>query len=550
MKTCEQVAELLPALAEDILASAEAEEVRAHIAGCAACAESWRLQELISRHFRETDLADKPDYYWAKQRKHILDQVGLGTARFEKADSPRRPVIRVGLAAAAAVLLAVGAFTLFRKSDTIPANGTIVREPKRDLPRETPIVKEEPKPETPEAPPKKDEVVEAQAQPDAAPPENPVVENDKKKIEPKKVDSKPDIAKDKPGTTSKSPPKEGPVAPKIEEVALLPGHARYAVRLAEEQAEVLMPLDDMKSPVVKDRVTSEQAQAILKSARARIEDIRLMTARDPKADITEQVDAYCILVSEGAMPILIRINSTGQPLGAPRQELRTQKAELDKFTDEVKKGSLLAAIQTCGAANNMLIRRHTPRSRDESGALGAARDISLFVASPGTGTATIPLRTRWGLMVSNRFQIDMLEHVRAGRVAESEAGFEAYTKVIDAVVLMLDWIDVKDAVRVCSETRRDLHSYIVRFGSSPAQDATRHILANARRWTAEMIDKINQIEEKRTGKLPRTPDKKDPPKEPPKDPPPPPPPPAPPFGEKPPDPPPAPPPPPFGEQPK
>jgi hypothetical protein len=266
MKTCDQVAELLPALAEDVLAAAEAEEVRAHLATCAACAESWRFQELISRHFRETDLAEKPDYFWTKQRKHILQEVGFGTSRFEKAQPARRRVAGLAFAAVAAALLVAIAFAILKPGAPSTNGGHTVRGPKSDGTKGTPIVRPAPDetPKTPEAPPKNDEVVEGPAPkgPEAPPKDNPVVDQQQpppgpEKEKPQEGIVKPAPVKPKDDKTPKEPPKEPPAAPKPEELVILPGNPRYSGRLAKEQVEILIPLTaDLKSPMVKDRDTA------------------------------------------------------------------------------------------------------------------------------------------------------------------------------------------------------------------------------------------------------------------------------------------------------
>ena len=95
MKTCEQILEALAGLAEGVLDRTEADELKAHFTGCPECAAAWKRQVVIGRYFRETDLADsadRPDYFWAKQRKHVLDEVGLGTTPIEKTALPRRRV--------------------------------------------------------------------------------------------------------------------------------------------------------------------------------------------------------------------------------------------------------------------------------------------------------------------------------------------------------------------------------------------------------------------------------------------------------------------------
>ena len=300
----------------------------------------------------------------------------------------------------------------------------------------------------------------------------------------------------------------------------------------------------------KARDTSEQALAVLKSAWGRLEDIKAMQAKDPKADIVEMVDAYAHLVGEGAAPIIARIGlDPSRTLGpALRAELRAHQATLDAFPDDLKKGTLAPAVQACAAANNLRVRRH-PRSTKgpDSGAWSAARESVMFLTAPGSGTMTIVLRNRWGMAFTNRYVDGMLEHARLGRLAEAEGDYEAYQRIADGVVRMLEWLDPKDAVRVCGEAKRDLNSNIERFRTSRPTEAAKGLVIAAVKWTADKIVEVTKFELWHTKGMPK-PEKKDPPSTPPSPPASNPPPPTPPFGEQPPPSPPPPPPPPFGEQ--
>ena len=567
MKTCEQFGEYLPALAEDVLAPAPAEKVRAHLETCPDCAESWKVQELITRHFRETELADKPDYYWARQRKHILEEAGFSTVQVAAASAWPRRIVKFAATAAAALLLFVGGSALVKKIRAMtPALESIADEPKKKPVKDAQVadnsVPQMPDPGTPEDPPKQDEKLADKPpvgpgpdappkekdgdpvakEPDPKPQPNPEGDKDKPKDD---IVQKPNEPK-RPNDTVPADPKDPPVDPKPGELVILPGHPKYPGRLAQEQVDILAPIDEFKNPVVKDRDTPEQGMALVKMARARLDDIRAMQINDPKADVTEMVDAYAHLMGEGVGPMLARFNQSSRPWGPIKGELRAQTALLDSFPEDFKKGTLAPAIQACAAASFPKYRRHT--SRPGKGALAGAKTAALesvnMIQSLEKGMENLTVRARWGLAGSTRHQFDMLDHLRGGRVPEAEGEYEAYQKLIDGVLRMLEWVDPKDAARVCAAVRRDLVDYAGRFSQFPSTASTKTLLQGALNWTMGQLQKVIQIEGQLTGKTPR-PDKKDPPP-PKKDPPPQPPPkgdPPPGFGE----PAPPPPPPPKGE---
>jgi hypothetical protein len=555
MKTCEQFAELLPALAEDCLGSAEAEEVRLHVAGCAECAESWKTQELISRHFRETDLADKPDYFWTKQRKHILNEVGLGTSRIEMAAAPRRLVPKWAVAAAAALLVAVGTIALLKKPEPGQADPRPVVDRPKD-PVTPPIVKDEtPKaPAVPEPAPNNEGVAQNDPpkEPEKQPEKDPVVKEDPKKQEPPKEKPKEELVQKPPApkkpTTTGDKPKEEPAAPKPEEVAILPGHPRYPVRLAQEQIDILLPVDEAKVPVIKERDNNVQVAAVLKAARARLDDARGMLEKNAKADVTEQVDAYAILVGEGVGSVLYR-SALERSFPSVKPELRAQLALLEAYSEDLRKGVFAPAIQACNAALQTKVRRHYAKSKDDSGALASARETVLLLINPAKPADIVVLRTRVGFATVGRNVTAMLEDARLGRLPQVEAYYEAYQKLVDGQVRMLEMLEDKESDRLCAMARVDLTTHWTRFRGFRGPEPVKGVADRAADWTADIIKRLSELESFFQGKGQRPPKREPGPgKEP--DPPPPPKPEPPPFGEKPPpSPPPPAPEPPFGEQP-
>jgi hypothetical protein len=540
MKTCEELSELLPVLAEDCLGPAEAEEVRAHIASCASCAESWKVQELITRHFRETELDDRPDYFWTRQRKHILDQVGLGTSRIEKAaPAPRRRVIPFLIPAAAAAAVVIGVFTIVSKNEPHKHDEGLVRQPEKVEPVVPPVANHEATPEVPDAPPQEEFVEQPEpekpADPAPAPKNDSVVQEPESKPDAPKTPPKDDVAKEPPpgpkDTTPKDPakpPASTPPAPEV--VAILPGHPHYPMRLAKEQTDIVAPIDPVtKSPVVKDTYTVEQALAVLMSARGRLDDIRDLLAKDPKADVTELVDAYAILVGEGASRILYGIRG---PHGKARLELKAQKETLASFPEELRKGALRPAVLACAAAEELKRRVHRTKSRDSEVVLAARESVALLSElSPSSGNNVV-IRTRWGFAVSNRYVTSILEHAKAGRLANVQAEYKGYQDLVGAVVDMLGSLDPRDAARACSPAKTDLTSFATRFARFPGPEPVKRDMDAAAQWTTTMVALVVQYEGSFTKWLPR------PPKKEPAPPPPPPPPPAPPAKD---------PPPPFGE---
>jgi hypothetical protein len=560
MKTCEQAAELLPALAEEMLGPQDAADVQAHIGTCAECAESWRIQELISRHIRETDLADRPDYFWAKQRKHILDEVGLGTSRFQKAEPTRVRRFVLPLAAAAAAALIALTVMLFRTQGSAPSNEGMANQPEK--PKTPEIVKTPPvpPPTVPDDPPKEElvnPVPEAPKEPQTPPPsgEEPpkVVQEPDPQPEPKKEEGpkKDKVASNEPKPKDPVPPGASNPLPKPEDVAVLPGHAKYAAKLAEEQVAILVPMDALNTAVVNVRDSDEQVLAVLKAARARIDDIRQMLAKDPRADVTEMVDAYALMVGEGAGLIL----QMGKDRSFPRSraELQHQAKLLGAFPDEAQKGALAAALKSNSAALDSRGRAHKPRAGKDtdSGAYAAARESVMMLREPAPATGILAVRTRSGFISAGRYQLALLEHARAGRLDETEAGFVSYQTLVDGMYRMIESLESRDAARLCAMARADLVAFQKRFEGFRGPDNTRSVIVAAGGYTVAMIKSIGALEAFFLGKGQRPPKREPqaPPSEP--APPPPPKPPAPPFGEPAPPPPPPPPPePPFGEDPK
>jgi hypothetical protein len=531
MKTCDQASELLPALAENMLGGAEADEVRAHIASCAACAESWKLQELIGRHFQETDLAaDRPDYFWTKQRKHILDEVGWGTARFEQASPARRPVLKFALAAAAAALLIVGIFSILKPNTAPSRTDRLAKDKTPVVPKDSPVVQDPPK-ETTESPAPKEELVEKNDPPkeDVTPPapENQVVEKNEPKPGPENEAPKKKELVQEPKkeneTKPQDPPKETPPPVKPEAVAILPGHAKYPTRLAAEQAEILIPLSpDTKTPQVKDRVTTEQAMAFLKAGKARLDDMEAMFARDPNADLTEMVDAYAILVGEGAATILYQIGAENRSSPGARAELRAQQVTLAKFPQALRKGVLSPAIHASTAAIQLKIRRHkSATSGPESGALIAARETVAMLEGSNTGVLS---RAKRGFAIANRYVQSIMANAKLGRMPQVEGEYEAYQRVVDAVVRMLEWLEPRDQEGTCSRARIDLTEYRALLRRFNGPEPVKRVIDAAIEWTTNMIAHVTKMEQFYQGKikdLPRRDSGSAPPPPPPQAPPPP-----------------------------
>ena len=564
MMTCEQFIEALPALAEETLDAAEAAEIRAHFAGCPECAAAWKRQILIGRHFRETDLAVRHDYVWMRMRKSILDQSGFGTQRILKSARPRRRALGIAVAGVAASLLVVGAYALISN----PRGGSpdIVKD-KPKAPTAPPKIDQETKPpsfeervvdRTEEITPPKDEGPQDQE------PKDRVVENPQpppapeKKIDVVKApDPKPDkdpVAQDPPkkdDTVSKPPPKETPkgppAAPEPPALAnLLPGDARFAAKLAKEHADILLPMDaESKQPVLK-RDSREQVRVILQSARARLVEIRELALKNPKGDVSELVDAYAVLVGEAAAPIIFRLANANQSSEADR-ELR-QHNELFEAMPEAVMPSLKPAILACDWARGRVAKRQKRTCRaPTSGALKRAVEVvALLEEKP-----TIANRTSWAFWVLNSRQEDVLKHARAGAKVEAEAAYEGYEGLLNAAVLMLEWIDPKSSAQPLSLAKKELRAQNDKFLKFTASPEMRDLIEKARTLTADHGKKIGEIEAM-LAKAPKTPEKPPEGKKPetPPDPPPPPKDPPPKFGEDNPPPPPPKDPPPFGETPK
>jgi hypothetical protein len=567
MKTCEEILEALPALAEEVLDGAEAAEIRAHLAGCPECAAAWKRHILIGRHFRETDLAVRHDYVWMRMRKLILDQSGFGTQRILKSAQPRRRALGLAIAGVAASLVVVGAYALIANSGSGSARTDLVKgqrkappaPPKIDPDAKPPSFEDRvvertveitpPKDEGPQDEEPKDRVVEK-----APPPPTP----DKKDVVVKTQDPKPEkdpvvndppkkeetVAKDPP----KSPSKNPPVAPEPPTLAsLLPGDPRYAVKLAHEQADILLPLEsESKQPVLK-RDSREQVRAVLRSARSRLLEMRDLALKNPKADVSEFVDAYAVLVGEGAGPIIFRLANANQSSEADR-ELREHSGLLEAMPEALKP-ALKPALAACDFARShrgAILQPRTCRAPTSGAFLRARETVALLEAKPG-----ISNRTFWAFELLKRRQGELLTHARGGRKAEAESAYEGYERLLTTAVLMLEWIDPKNSAQPLSFAKNEMRAQVDSFRRFAAPAELRDLINKGRDLASAQRQKINEIEAQ-LAKGPKTPEKppeKKEPEPPPKDPPKEPPPPKPPFGETPPPSPPPPPQPPFGEDP-
>jgi hypothetical protein len=258
------------------------------------------------------------------------------------------------------------------------------------------------------------------------------------------------------------------------------------------------------------------------------------------------------MVGEGAGVVLF----IGKDRAFPRSraELHHQAKLLDAFPDEAQKGVLAAAFQANAAALQSRGRAQKPRAGKDadSGAYAAARETVMMLREPAPATGILAVRTRFGFVSANRYQLALLEHAKAGRVAEADAGFVSYQTLVDGMYRMIESLDSRDAARLCVMARSELAAFQKRFEGFRGPESTKSVIVAAGGYTAAMIKSIGALEAFFLGKGPRPP-KGGAPKAPPSEPAPPPPPkpPAPPFGEPAPPPPPPPPPePPFGEDPK
>ena len=565
MKTCEQILEALSDLAEGVLDRTEAEELRAHIHGCAECAAAWKRQILIGRYFRETDLADladRPDYFWAKQRKHVLDEVGFGTTPIEKVAPSRRRVAGLVFAAAAAGFLVVGAWAIFRPAPP-PVNSGIAKEkpapppmPKfepeaRPLDLSRPDVTKEVEitPQTGELP--QDQTVEPvnppppkpQPEPpkkDIAKPDKPVAPKDpapKDPVDPGKKDD--DTAQ---GTRPKEPPKEPPAEPVLARV--LPGHRLYSVKLSQEQADILLPRGgESKVPILK-RDSLEQVMAILKgAARDRLDEIMELAKQDAKQDLPEIVDAYAALVGEGAGPIIARLVNANQHPGPAFRELALHQKDLEALPEGVK-SAIRPALFACEWArkNRGIQQPPTAKIRATGAYLRAVELVALLTEKkPG-----ISNRTLWALSVLDRRQDELLEHDEKGRKEEAEIALRGYGVILDSTVYMLDCLDAKDAAHPLSLAKNMLRVQYDKFRKFSGPAEVNEVITKALAMLLAQRQRVDDIAARLLGRganTPEKPEKKDPPPPPPAPPATPPAPPAPPFGEPMPPPPPPPPPP-------
>jgi hypothetical protein len=551
MKTCEQILEALSGLAEEVLDRTEADEIRAHLHGCAECAAAWKRQVLIGRYFRETDLADqadRPDYFWAKQRKHILDEVGFGTTPSEKTTLPRRRVAGFIFAAAAAGILVVGAWAIFRPAPPTRVDPGIAKDNRTPppIPPKDGDVTARPPDLAPK--PDVDHVVDLTPPQDQGPqdpepakpepPKNPVAKQDPTPAPKDPAPKDRENPEKKDDTVVKEPPKQPPAEPVL--AKLPPGHARYSVKLSQEQADILLPVgNESKVPVLK-RDSLEQVLAVLKVARARLDEMTELARQDSKEDLPEIVDAYAALVGEGAAPIIARLKNANQHPGPAYKELALQSKEFEAMPESVK-AAIRPAFQACEWARSGIAKRQ-PRTcaKPVLGALLRARECVALLEMK----AVISSRTVWAFSVLDRRQDELLDHAEKGRKAEAEVACQNYELFLNSSVLMLDGLDAKDAGHPLSLAKGMMRPQIEKFRKFTGPADILEIVQRARNLLFARCQKVDEIQARlvKGPNPPEKPEKKDPPPPPPAPPATPPSPPPPPFGEPAPPPPPPPPP--------
>jgi len=322
------------------------------------------------------------------------------------------------------------------------------------------------------------------------------------------------------------------------------------VKLSQEQADILLPVgNESKVPVLK-RDSIEQVMAILtKAARPRLEEMIDLARGDSKEELAEIVDAYAVLVGEGAAPIIARLKNANQHPGAAYKELALQSKEFEAMPENVK-AAIRPALQACEWARSGIAKRQ-PRTcaKPVLGALLRARECVALLEMK----AVVANRTIWAFSVVDRREDELLEHAEKGRKAETEVAFQSYELLLASTVQMLVGLDAKDAGHPLSLAKGMMRPQIEKFRKFTGPTEIALIVQKGRDVLFKAWQKVDELQGQLFGKgpnPPEKPDKKDPPPPPPPPPPTPPSPPPPPFGEPaPPPPPPAPPPSGFGENP-
>ena len=102
--TCERVSELLAAFADGGLEGREHDQVAAHVAGCARCADEVKvLREVLVETRRAATPPTRDDVFWQGLTRDI--RVAVDAAPAARMGWWRMPVMALGFAAAAAAVL-------------------------------------------------------------------------------------------------------------------------------------------------------------------------------------------------------------------------------------------------------------------------------------------------------------------------------------------------------------------------------------------------------------------------------------------------------------
>lgn len=456
---CADVTGRLPALAERMLEPGEQAKVQAHLKACAGCASAWKRHQAVDAHLRSFDAGARlPEAFWTAQRRAILDQVVLAPAA-RTAD--RFALVRwgVGLAAAAAVALAT--IGVFRTESPSNAGGPTAKgspapnvSPAPEVAKHSPAPSPEVSPEAPRPEIAKSPEPTSSPEPEKPQPEkpDPVAKSPEPTASPepeKPAPEKPDpIAKGPEPSPSPVPspsPGPGPEKPKVDPPkkdptsealvsAAMPGDPLYALKLALEQSAVVVPRtsDERREPVV-NRDSVEQAMSILLSARARLQEVKTLVEAKKTDAALEAVDAYCVLVAEGAVPMMTRLIASKDRVAEAQIEIKKQSDLIEELTTPQTKSILKAAAVVCDKAREGLALRVDPRSRHRAAAYASARDLVALAAAKDVRD-----RVDVSMRMTDRWQDALMTDAKAEKVAESGGQVDAYIALLDHVCLMLE----------------------------------------------------------------------------------------------------------------
>ncbi|MBI4564066.1 MAG: zf-HC2 domain-containing protein [Planctomycetes bacterium] len=542
---CGKALDLMPALIEQALDAKATAAIQSHLGRCTACLDAWQSHQAIDRHFRETDVADRPESFWEWQRRTILDQIVLAPVPTERPAAYERFLrFSIGSVAAAALLLALAGLLKSPPSlppDTPVADTRVPPKPPEQPPEiaRDPAPEEKPKPKTP-APPAQDPEI-ARQEPTVEPPKPPVRDDEKKDRPPAKPDAdsalaekdrepppqkppkpepepppaedkkvaeapppkpekedpiakKPETAEEPPPTPTPAPdpPPSPPPAPeaKAATAKALPGEPLYPFKLTEEQVAVLVPRTQDKGAPVVGKESVEQALSVLAAARARLAEAQPLFETKQSGAAAEVIDAYAALIGEGVVPLMRRLKESNDRTAEAEIELKRQSQILEGFPPAMK-NLLEPAVTACNLARSYRPSRHSLRSRPKYGAVRAAREILVLLDAKD-----VEERTRNAFYIVQRLQEELLTEARAGREPESRAASRMYQLLADTIVYALSETDpsVKSFARACVNGRKELDREIHAFKMYPSNGPLREVIEEGGAFAVELRKKMQEIE--------------------------------------------------------